>query len=874
MEISNANDHRGTHHCNCDCNADGAAEMRRKRRIRLCLLAFLLCAAFAGRGQEPITIVGQVTDRAGLPLPGATVIPQDFTRGAVLTDEEGRYALSLPGKLRWVVRYSFVGYKTEEQIFNDLEWGETRTANIRLTAGVALSTSEVVADGERTAPIQRIDPKIASRIPSPRGTIEDALMQAPVNFTSELSSAYNVRGGSFDENLVYVNDIEVYRPFLVRAGQQEGLSFPNPDMVESIDFSAGGFEARYGDKMSSVLDIQYRKPREAATRMTASMLGLNLQQDAVAGAWTFNTGFRYRDNAYVLGSLDEGGEYQPRYIDLQSFVTWDPDGYGPWELEWLGMFGANDYRFTPQTRQTEVGNINEALRLTIYFDGAEDTRFRTGFGSMAINRTTETTRWRLITSMFRTSEQESFDILGAYYLDELDRDLGSDDLGEALVNRGVGAFLNHARNALDAEVLSLALKGTASLGGDQIHLAWGLKAQQERIDDRLSEWEYVDSAGYSTPHPLDSVGYPTADDRPAQTIELNDVVRAENSIASRRAQGFLQSTWSRETRTGAAWKANVGLRGHWWSFNNELVGGPRGHISYTPAGADTAQTSTVFKLSGGLYWQPPFYREMRGLDGQVNPDIRAQRAVHAVLGMDRQLEMRGRPFKLVTELYYKDLASLIPYEVENVRQRYYATNNASGYATGVDFMLNGEFIEGIQSWLRMSVMSTAEDLEDDSYYNFFNDEGALIVPGFTLNDSPVDSALVEPGFIPRPTDQRFNLSLLFQDEMPGNDAYKVLLSLYFGTGLPYGPPSFERYLDVLRTPLYRRVDIGFSRDLFTKQPEANATRSGFVALEIFNLLGIRNTINHTWIEDVNGRMYAIPNYLTNRRINVKVGLSF
>ena len=824
--------------------------------------------------QSSIHISGRVTDIAGVGLPGATVIPMNFNRGAVLTDAQGRYHLELPPENRWVVRYSFVGYEAVENLFDGLQDGDSLVKNIRLRAGVALGTSEVVAEGERTSPIQRINPKIANRIPSPRGTIEDALLQAPVNFTSELSSAYNVRGGSFDENLVYVNDIQVYRPFLVRAGQQEGLSFPNPDMVESIEFSAGGFESKYGDKMSSVLDIQYRKPRENRTRMTASLLGLNLQQDAVAENWTFNTGFRYRNNAYVLGSLDEGGEYQPRYVDLQSFVTWDPDGFGPWEVEWLGMFGANDYRFIPQTRQTEVGNINEALRLTIYFDGAEETKFRTGFGSMAINRTTESTRLRFIASAFRTSEQESYDVLGAYLLDELDRDLGSDELGEALVNRGVGAFLNHARNALDAEVLSAAIKGSSSIAADQFFLEYGLKGQQERIHDRLSEWEYVDSAGFSTPHPLDAVGYSGPANRPFQTIELNDVVRADNDVNSTRIQGYFQGTWRHQQKNGALWKTHLGYRGHWWSFNDQYVGGPRGHISLVPAGSDTSKTSTVWKLSGGVYWQPPFYREMRGLTGIINPEIEAQKAVHAVLGLDRQLEMRGRPFRMVAELYYKDLTSLIPYEVENVRQRYYATNNANGYATGLDFMLNGEFIEGIQSWLRMSVMSTAEDLVDDQYQEYYNSDGALIVPGFTLNDVAVDSTEIQPGFIPRPTDQRFNLSLLFQDEMPGNDAYKVLLSMYFGTGLPFGPPSFERYLDVLRTPFYRRVDIGFSRELFTKEDNGDAGKTGFVALEVFNLLGIRNTINHTWIEDINGRMYAIPNYLTDRRINLKVGIQF
>ena len=841
------------------------------RELRCALLSVLLGLAAFASGQ--IQISGRVLDRTGNPLPGATVLPLDFTRGATLTDADGRYTLELPVRDRWAVRYSFVGYETEQKTFDGLADGAIVNAgDVRLSPGVALGTSEVIADGTRTAPIQRIDPKIASRIPSPRGTIEDALMQAPVNFSDELSSAYNVRGGSFDENLVYVNDIEVYRPFLVRSGRQEGLSFPNPDMVESIEFSAGGFEARYGDKMSSVLDIKYRKPREAATRITASMLGVSLQQDAVAGKWTLNTGLRYRDNSYVLGSLDEGGEYAPRYLDIQSFITWDPDGYGPWDIELLGMYGANDYRFYPQTRQTEVGNITEALRLTIFFDGMENTSFRTGFGSMAINRTTENSRLRLVGSAFRTSEQENFDILGAYSLDELDRDLGSDELGEAMVNRGVGAFLNHARNALDATVYSLALKGSAVIGPQESLIEWGVKGSQEHILDRLSEWEYVDSAGFSTPHPLDSVGYTSPEDRPFQQIVLNDVVRADNDITSERAQAFLQGTFNHTLRSGAELKANLGMRGHYWSFNQQLVGGPRGHLSLTPAGADTASTSVVWKLSGGMYWQPPFYREMRGLDGQVNPEIRAQRAVHAVLGMDRTFEMSERPFRMVAEVYYKDLASLIPYEIENVRQRYYATNNANGYAAGLDFMLNGEFIEGIQSWLRVSVMSAQEDLVDDRYFDYYNSDSVLIVPGYTLNDAPVDSVQISPGFIPRPTDQRFNLSLLFQDEMPGNDAYKVLLSLYFGTGLPYGPPSFERHLDVLRTPLYRRVDIGFSRELFTE--DESDKRKGFIALEVFNLLGIRNTINHTWIEDVNGRMYAIPNYLTNRRVNLKIGLEF
>lgn len=842
------------------------------------VIAIALTVQLSGLAQVG-WLQGTVGSSDGSPLPGATVIPEDQASAGMVTDRDGKYLIQLNAGVPYTIRFGFVGYRTEQRVITPVA-GDTLTFSIRLQAGVALATSEVFADGERTSPVQRIDPKVASRIPSPRGTIEDLLIQAPVNFNSELSSGYNVRGGSFDENLVYVNDIEVYRPFLVRAGQQEGLSFPNPDMVESISFSAGGFEAKFGDKLSSVLDIHYRTPTTNQTQLTASMLGAQVQQDIVSEKgpaghrkFTLNSGFRFRDNSYVLGSLDEGGEYQPRYLDLQTFATFDPDGYGPWEMEFLGMYGQNDYQFIPTTRQTDVGSINEALRLTIYFDGQEVTSFRTGFGALAVNRVTESTKWRWITSAFSTSESESYDILGAYFLDELERDLGSDELGESMNNKGVGAFLNHARNQLDATVISSALKGSTFHTPSQSFWEWGAKWQTEHITDALSEWSLIDSAGYISPHPQDSIGY--VDNGPDQVIVLNDIIRAQNEVNSSRVQAYVQSTWNWENDRGDLWKLNIGGRAHHWSFSNQVVGGPRGHLSFAPVSKSSDQ-STVWNLSAGNYWQQPFYREMRQLDGAINPDIRAQRARHAVLGMDRVFQLYGRPFKMVSELYYKDLDFLIPYEIENVRQRYYAKNNSSGYATGIDFMLNGEFIDGIQSWLRLSALKTAEDLEDDGYLQYYNDAGEAIIPGFTLNNVAVDSSLIEPGWIPRQTDQRFNMSLLFQDEMPGNEAYKVLVSLYFGTGLPFGPPSFERYKDILRTPTYRRVDIGFSRELFYNQDKASTKkdRSGFVSIEVFNILGIRNTINHTWIEDVNGRQYAISNYLTNRRVNLKLSLSF
>lgn len=823
-------------------------------------LFLLLCCA-AGAVVQAQQVSGRVTDRTGLALPGATVAVSGVPDRATATGPDGSYRLDLPGAGSWTLVASFVGYESSRKSVEVAD-GVARL-DFRLAEGIAIGTSEVIADGTRTAPVQRIDPRVASRIPSPRGTIEDLLLQAPVNFTSELSSGYNVRGGSFDENLVYVNGIEVYRPFLVRSGQQEGLSFPNPDMVDRIVFSAGGFEARYGDKLSSVLDITYRRPTERAVRATASLMGANVALDAVdlrtdgPQRWSLNAGVRYRDNAYVLGSLDETGEYNPRYVDAQALFTWDVDGYGPWQVEALGVFGRNDFRFVPKTRTTDVGNINEALRLTIYFDGREHTWYETGFGALSAVRITDSSVLRFTASAFATAEQERFDILGAYFLDELDRDLGSDALGEVVVNRGVGAYLDHARNRLSARVGTFAVRGTHRAAGSRHVTEWGVQSATERLEDSLNEWSLVDSAGYIAPRP--------PNDEPDPGIFLDGVVRAENRFTALRTTAFVQHNRTWAQGEGRRWEATVGMRAHHWSLNGDLVGGPRAHV------ARTTRTGDVWKLAGGVYYQPPFYRELRRFDGTLNTDLRAQLALHAVLTSDRVVQWYGRPFKVVTEVYWKSLKDLVPYELENVRQRYYAENLARGYAAGADFLLNGEFIPGIQSWLRLSMLSTQEDLSNDDHWNYLNDEGAVIIEGFTLNNVAVDSVRVSPGLIPRPTDQRFNASLLFQDEMPGNPAYKVLVSLYFGTGLPFGPPDYNRYRDILRTPPYRRVDIGFSRDLFVEDARG---RSGFIALEIFNLLGIRNTINHTWIEDVNGRLYAISNYLTDRRVNLKVGFTF
>ena len=837
------------------------------------------------------TVSGVVYDDQNEPIPSVYIFNKADKSNYTLTDDQGKFSLEIVAGRDIILVFQWFGIAEKKETVR-VEAGQIQFANIYLSTVEGLGSAVVKGSSDRGKPIQKLNPEIITGLPTPSGGIEGVLRAAPVNFASELSSSYSVRGGSFDENLVYVNDIQVYRPFLVRAGQQEGLSFPNPDMVENIEFSAGGFEAKYGDKMSSVLDLRYRRPNDFGGAITTSLLGASIQLEGISQnkKFTHNSGIRYRNNSYVLGSLDTQGDYNPRYTDVQTFLTFTPREYGALEFNFLGNYSSNKYNFIPQTRQTDVGNINEALRLTVYFDGQEQSEFETFFGAFSTNyAASEMTRLTLIASAFRTYENEHFDILGQYFLDELERDLGSDSFGEVLRNRGIGSFLEHARNDLDATVINVTHKGFTDIDYADHFLEWGARWQQETINDRLSEWTLIDSAGYASPRPNDNIGYTDPSQRPFQEIFLHDVIKIENNISSNRFTGYIQDTYTKMNADSGMFVFNLGVRGHLWDFNDQFVWGPRGHLSYQPKlqrvkinddGQDTLVTKNlVFSLAGGVYWQPAFYREMRGLFGEINPDIRAQRAIHAVAGIDYVFYNWGRPFKLVAEAYYKDMNELIPYEVENVRLRYYATNNSRGCAAGFDVMLNGEFIDGIQSWLRMSVLKTEEDILDDFYYEYINDEGNVIVPGFTLNDDAVDSTRIEPGFIPRATDQRFTFSLLFQDEMPKWPEYKVLVSLYYGTPLPFGPPTFERYQDVFRTPSYRRVDIGFSRDLITdKNRRTNKFNTwfneGFVSLEIFNILGINNTINYTWIEDVSGRQYAIPNFLTGRRVNLKLALKF
>jgi hypothetical protein len=855
----------------------------------LLLVLLFSHGAYAQRG----TVRGFVHDEKGEAIPGILILlKSDSAKFNSVSGPDGKFEIEIPSDRPEVLIVKRFSARSEYYV--RVKSGETLELDVLFNETSSFGTVEITDTKAREERIQKIELRLNTLLPNINGGIEGYLRQTIVNTPSELSSSYSVRGGSFDENLVYVNDIQVYRPFLVRAGEQEGLSFPNPDMVSSIEFSGGGFAAKYGDKMSSVLDIQYHRPDSFGGAITAGLLGGSIQLEGISKneKFTHNSGIRYKSNTYVLNTLDTQGDYDPRYTDFQTYLTYSPQKYGPLEFSFLGNYARNRYNFIPQTRETDAGSINEALRLTVFFEGQEVTQFETFFGAFATRyNPSESSQLKFIFSAFKTYESETFDILGAYSLDELERDLGSDEFGEVLVNRGVGAFLEHARNNLNASVLNFTHKGFAEVNKHNT-MHWGLEAQMENVYDELKEWTLIDSSGYASPNRPDSIGYTDPDAQGQGYIFLHDRIRAVNDISSFRSSAYVQNTRSWENKKGENFSLNTGVRANYWSFNDEVVYSPRINFSYSPEWMkvrkdedgnpkDSVKKDIVLTAAVGYYYQPPFYREMRGFDGSVNEDIRAQKSIHYIVGANYVLRLWDRPFKMVTEAYYKQLDNLIPYELENVRQRYFATNNSKGYAYGADILLNGEFIKDVQSWMRLSFLKTEEDITDDFYYIRLNADGDTIVPGYTIDPVAVDSILQVPGYVARPTDQRISFSMLFQDEMKRWPQNKILLNFYFATGLPYGPPSQERYLDVLRTRSYIRADVGFSRDLITAKAKKEGknwfTRnleSGTVSLEVFNLMGNNNIINHQWIEDINGRQYSIPTYLTGRRLNVRIGVRF
>ena len=794
------------------------------------------------------TIEGKITDFNQNPLAAVNISIIDQS-GGLISDKDGLYKVNIKANRSYVIAFSFIGYETEKIRVPMLKKGQKYTLNISLKESNTLLDDIIVKDQKsRKNNLSRIKTKHVEVIPGSGGGIESVLKTLPgVSSANELSSQYSVRGGNFDENLVYVNGIEVYRPFLIHSGQQEGLSFVNTDLVGSILFSAGGFSAKYGDKMSSVLDIKYKQPKKTASSLSLSLLGGSAHLEGISKNRRFSylLGIRHKSNQYLLSSLDTEAEYVPRFSDLQTYLNYKINTN--WDISLLTNISKNQYQMIPKDRNTDFGTFYEALRLTVFFEGQELDKYETYFGALSTKFNPNTkVQLELTGSAFQTFEQENFDILGEYWLYQLDNNLGSDNFGDVAFDRGVGKYIKHARNSLDARVINFSHKG--NYNDKDISLVWGLKFQNEDINDRISEWTLIDSAGFTLPHPYDSIGSTSNSD---QQVLMNEILKTDINISSTRQSGYLE--YSQDLNN---FSLNAGTRSSYWSYNEELLVSPRISLAYAPSW----EKDVVFRLASGIYYQSPFYKELRYPDGQLNNNIESQKSIHYVIGSDYLFYKWGRPFKWITELYYKKLDNLIPYKVDNVRIQYLAENNSKGYATGVDFKINGEFVSGVESWASLSIMQTEEDIIGDSYI----DE---------------NGNTVEPGYIPRPTDQRVNFSLFFQDYIPGNLNYKMHLNMIYGSGLPFGPPKSEKYEDILRIPDYRRVDIGFSAILKSENKRSrvnfmNVFNSAWLSVEVFNLLDINNTISYLWVSDVGGRQYAVPNYLTRRQVNLKLILRF
>jgi len=867
---------------------------------------------------QTVVVSGRVIDTDGLPLKGATIKINGINQ-TYYSNDKGYFEIPLPQNDTYSLQVAYLNhypYKADIAVTTEDLWiGDI----IMLEKTIDPITIEYIKPPDFFDKFPAID---YNRIPSTTGNFEDLIKMAGIGVSSsnELSSNYNVRGGNYDENDIFVNGvIQIYRPFLVRAGQQEGLSFIHGEFVESIFFSAGGFDANYGDVLSSVLDVRYREPTEFGGSAQISLMG---GQAHIEGRFdgrrgNYILGARYRNNSYILGSLPTQGDYNPTFFDVQGMTNYYLDYDGPnayKKLFFLGHYSSNNYRFVPTTRTTSWGTVNEAYQLRVFFEGQEETKFSTFTLATGYEwKINKRTRMNLVASVFHSVESEHFDVLGEYWINELETDPSKEEFGDSTSNVGVGGFLDHARNDLNVWIGNIYYDGHYDLIAHENvekessrfgELSWGVKAQYEHFNDILSEWHMIDSAGYSIPQ------------GDTATIELKDVIKQNNLVESYRYSGHFQFTenfvkkkvvyldlkkkiradsnvstiYFQDTLDASPSKLSItfGTRGGFRTYNEEFWITPRLNITYIPRAYFLDEDSNVvrrnvkFKFATGLYYQPPLYRTMRYIDGTINPDVVSQKSWHNVIGSDVYFKIWDREFKFIAEAYYKHMWDIVPYEIDNVRIRYYAENNAVAYAYGVDAKINGQFVNGVESFFRIGFLKTMENIENDDYYHYVNSDGDTILPGYTFNQTIVDSIHIEPGWIPRPTDQTLTFTLFFQDKMPKYENFKVSANLNFGTPLPYGPPSYERYKDVLRTKAYFRLDLGFMYDFVNKDSKKTHPDSKFhkafnqftLSLDAFNLLGIKNIVSYQWLQDIAGRYYAIPNHLTGRRINLRLMITF
>ena len=791
--------------------------MNRRFLFLLALLATALgCVA------QTFALRGRVTDGEGNPVEFASVTCPSQGR-ATVTSLQGQYELKLLSADSVVVKFSMLGYRTKTRVLRRPKG--TQTLQVTLTEQ-ASTLGEVTVAGQKiqSGQTQDISTKPLHSLPSTTGNAVEELIQsqAGVSTHSELSSQYNVRGGSFDENSVYINSVEVYRPFLVRSGQQEGLSVINPDMVERIGFSTGGFEAKYGDKMSSALDITYRRPKRFEATAAASLLGGSAYVGFSNKKLAWANGLRYKTTRYLLGSLETKGEYKPNFLDYQTYLSYKPNKR--WTVDFIGNISDNHYNFHPEDRETKFGTMESVRSFRVYFDGQEKDRFRTFFGTLGITRHLgDSTSVSLLGSSFSTSEQERYDIQGQYWLTQT----------ETSENLGVGTYFEHARNYLKAHVESvkLLLKHTAKQHDVEAGLTW----KQEHIEENSVEYEMRDSAGYSVPH--------TGTD-----LFMIYSLRARNELNANRLETYVQDTWRfRSAGEHTLFTLNYGLRFSHWNYNKESILSPRVSLGITPS----FNHNVTLRFATGLYYQAPFFKELRDTStvagvtrATLNRKIKSQRSIHFIAGMDYRFNMNNRPFKFTAELYYKLLGNVVPYSINNVKVVYYGSNEASGHAAGLDLKLFGEFVPGTDSWVTLSVMDTKMKLNGVK--------------------------------VPMPTDQRYALNLFFTDYFPGTTRWKMSLKLAYADGLPFSAPHRELETNTFRAAAYKRADIGMSYRVLNNEHRERKSifRNIWLSLDCLNLLGINNVNSYYWVTDVTNQQYAVPNYLTGRQINARLLFEF
>ncbi len=813
------------------------------------ILRLLFLCSFIISNAQTATVRGIILDQHHTPVANVNI---KAGQHGTTSNNNGFYLLEIPANTPVKVLFTHLSFKKISSTFN-LKNGESVEFNPVMNMSVEQIATVVITNNRQkdVAGITTLNPETIRKIPGANPGVENLLLSLPgVNNNNELSTQYSVRGGNYDENLVYVNDIEVYRPFLVRSGQQEGLSFVNSDLVQNVDFSAGGFQAKYGDKLSSVLDITYKTPYQFDATADLSLLGASASIASISKNSKFSsiTGIRYRDNSMLVKAKETQTNFKPTFADIQTYLTYNFSN--KFHLSFLGNVAINKYNYQPQYRQTNFGTVSEPIALSVYYNGQEKDRYQTYLGAFkATYRPDNKLNLKLIASTYHTTEEEYFDILAQYYLGSVNSNIGDDNFGEVEYNEGVGGQLNHGRNDLDALITNIEHKGDYTFKDNLIE--WAIKYTNEDIRDRLVEWEVIDSAGFSIRPPKTN---PT-NEQPyvpySGPLEAYQNIQATNFTQINRFQAYVQ--WSKRGSIGNSqvWY-NLGARAHNWMVSgrgipatSRIVFSPRAQFSIKP----NWKKDMLFRIASGLYYQPPFYKELRNASGIIQSEVKAQQAFHLVLGNDYSFTMWNRPFKLVSEAYYKQLSDVNPYTLENVRIRYAANNNAKAYAYGLDLRLNGEFVPGTESWFSFGYLKTEENINNQ-------------------------------GYIARPTDQRLKFAALFQDYVPNMPQLKVYLNLVYNTGLPGGSPSYANpYNYQNRLPDYKRADLGLQYVLIDGKSKKEGWKKPFKELtfgfEIYNIFDVQNSITNTWVRDVySKRQYAIPNYLTPRVFNIRTTLKF